>query len=383
MKFPSLQRRTIGLFVAIVPLLLLFIFVVLRSGPLAPIKVTVATVRSQSIAPELFGIGTIQARYTFKVGPTFAGKLKRLEVQVGDVVKSGQVIGEMDAVDMDERISAQQAAINSAVAAITQAEAKQIYAQTQATRYNQLSLFNGTSEEMVSAKRQELAIANAGLVVAKQDLRRLQAEREALMAQKGYLLLVAPVHGLVTKRDVEPGSTAVAGQAVIEIIDPDSIWVNTRFDQITAEGLAADLPATITLRSRASVSVTGYVFRTEPLADPVTEETLAKVAFKSTPVPLPPLGELAEVTVQLPELAAAPTIPNAAIRTLNNQRGVWKLAAGKITFVSLKFGRSDLAGNVQVIEGLNTGEQIIVYSEKTLTANSRLKVVEHLTKATP
>ncbi|WP_371194640.1 efflux RND transporter periplasmic adaptor subunit [Glaciecola sp. SC05] len=383
MKFPSLQRRTIGLIVAIVPLLLLFIFVVMRSGPLAPIKVTVATVRSQSIAPELFGIGTIQARYTFKVGPTFAGKLKRLEVQVGDVVESGQVIGEMDAVDMDERISAQQAAINSAVAAITQAEAKQIHAQTQATRYNQLSLVNGTSEEMVSAKRQELAIANAGLVVAKQDLRRLQAEREALMAQKGYLLLVAPVHGLVTKRDVEPGSTAVAGQAVIEIIDPDSIWVNTRFDQITAEGLAADLPATIILRSRASVSVIGYVFRTEPLADPVTEETLAKVAFKSTPVPLPPLGELAEVTVQLPELAAAPTIPNAAIRTLNNQRGVWKLVAGKIRFVSLKFGRSDLAGNVQVIEGLNTGEQIIVYSEKMLTANSRLKVVEHLTKATP
>lgn len=56
----------------------------------------------------------------------------------------------------------------------------------------------------------------------------------------------------------------------------------------------------------------GHVLRIEPRADAVTEETLAKIVFNAPPVPLPPLGELAEVTVQLGELPAAPTISNAA-----------------------------------------------------------------------
>ena len=102
MKFPRLQRRTLALVAVIIPLLLLFIYVALRSGPLAPIAATVSTVESCSVAPALAGIGTVQARFTYKIGPTVAGRVKRLDVHVGDIVKAGQVLGEMDAVDLDE-----------------------------------------------------------------------------------------------------------------------------------------------------------------------------------------------------------------------------------------------------------------------------------------
>ena len=63
MKFPRLQRRTLALVAVIIPLLLLFIYVALRSGPLAPVAATVSTVESRSVAPALAGIGTVQARY--------------------------------------------------------------------------------------------------------------------------------------------------------------------------------------------------------------------------------------------------------------------------------------------------------------------------------
>lgn len=132
MKFPPLQRRTLALVVIIIPLLLLFIYVALRSGPLAPIAATVSTVESRSVAPALAGIGTVQARFTYKIGPTVAGRVKRLDVHVGDIVKAGQVLGEMDAVDLDDRVSAQQAAIKSSEAALRQAAAKETFAQTQA-----------------------------------------------------------------------------------------------------------------------------------------------------------------------------------------------------------------------------------------------------------
>ena len=90
MKRFTLQRRTLALLAVIVPLLVLFAYVALRSGPLAPVAVTVVTVESRAIAPALFGIGTVDARYTYKIGPTLAGRVQRLDVHVGDVVKAGQ-----------------------------------------------------------------------------------------------------------------------------------------------------------------------------------------------------------------------------------------------------------------------------------------------------
>lgn len=59
-----MQRRTLALLVVVVPLVALFIYVVLRSGPLAPVAVTVATVKQQAITPSLFGIGIVEARTT-------------------------------------------------------------------------------------------------------------------------------------------------------------------------------------------------------------------------------------------------------------------------------------------------------------------------------
>ena len=65
MKVPHLQRRTLALVAAIVPLAALFVYVVLRSGPLAPVAVTLDTVRSRAVAPALSGIGTVQVRYIY------------------------------------------------------------------------------------------------------------------------------------------------------------------------------------------------------------------------------------------------------------------------------------------------------------------------------
>ncbi len=383
MKFPPLQRRTLALVVVIVPLLVLFAYAALRSGPLAPVAVTVAAVESRTIGPALFGIGTVQARYTYKIGPTYAGRVKRLDVHVGESVKAGQVLGEMDPVDLDSRLGAQQAAIKSAEAALLQAEARQAFAQTQAGRYEQLLAIRGTSEENAATKRQELAVANAAHGAAREDASRLRAELEALRAQRGNLRLVAPVAGLVTTRLAEPGTTVVAGQAVVEVIDPGSLWVDTRFDQISAEGLAAGLPARIVLRSRRGQSLPGRVQRVEPQADAVTEETLAKLVFDTQLSPLPPIGELAEVTVQLPELPAAPTIPNAAIRTVKGQRGVWKLTGDNLSFAPVTLGRANLDGHVQVEKGLAPGDRLVVYSEKALTASSRIHVVDRLRGVSP
>jgi len=379
-RFP-LRGRALALVAAIVPLLILFIYVGLRSGPLAPVAVTVTSVTSEAVSPALFGIGTVEARHTHKIGPIFAGRIRRLDVQVGDQVKAGQVLGEMDPVDLEDRGRSLEAAVRRAEAVLREAEARHAFASTQAQRYDELYVSRSVSEELRGTKRQELQIAAAARAVAQAEVVRVRSDREGLGVQQGSLRLVAPVDGLVVAREADPGTTVVAGQAVVELIDPSSLWMNVRFDQISAAGLRRDLPAQIVLSSRSGQPLKGHVLRVEPKADAVTEETLAKVVFDTQPESLPPLGELAEVTVNLPALPAAPTVANAALRRLGEQTGVWKLVDGDLQFVPVKLGASDLNGRVQVREGVAVGDQVVTYSEKTLTAKSRIKVVDHIAGA--
>ncbi|MEW6333351.1 MAG: efflux RND transporter periplasmic adaptor subunit [Thermodesulfobacteriota bacterium] len=397
MRIRSVNRRMLALLAVLIPLLALLVYVALRSGPLAPIPVTVTTVESRSIAPALFGIGTVEARHTYRIGPTIAGRIKRVEVQVGDRVRAGQLLGEMDPVDLDDRIAAQEAALKRAGSAVQAAEAqvreslaRPTYAEKQAGRYEQLLHAQSVSEEMVEGRRQESQVAEAGLAAARanldaarQELARIRSEREGLIQQRANLRLVAPVGGLVAARNAEPGTTVVAGQSVVEVIDPATLWIHVRFDQLRVSGLRAGLPVQIVLRSQGGHPFTGRVLRLEPMADAVTEETLAKVVFDALPKRLLPIGELAEVTVAMPGLPVAPVVPNAGVRRVDGRLGLWLLDEEKLRFAPVRVGATDLDGRVQILEGIRAGERVVVYSQRALGSRSRVKVVERLEGVSP
>lgn len=373
-----ISRRTLAIVAVLVPLAGLLGFVALRSGPLAPVAVTLVKVEERALRPAIFGVGNVEARQVHRIGPTAPGRLLRLSVEVGDAVKVGQLLGEMDPVDNDDRLRSQEALVRRTAAMLDDATARHAHAATQARRYEQLFAEKATSEELLAARRQDLQQASATLAAAREDQARAQSDLQALRAQRASLRLVSPVNGVVTSREIEPGTTVVAGQAVVEVIDPKSLWVNTRFDQVSAGGLSAAQPARVALRSRRGQILDGQVLRTELRADAVTEELLAKVSFKTVPQPLPPIGERAEVTVYLPDLPEGPVIPNAAVQRLGKQVGVWVAQGESLAFVPVKLGRADLDGHVQVLDGLKAGDAIVLYSEKALSERSRIHVVERL-----
>lgn len=388
-----------GLSIGVVLLLMLGLlaYVALRAGPLAPVAVRLATVEQQAISPSLFGIGTVQARFTHKIGPTAAGRVKQVAVQPGDFVKAGQLLGEMDPVDLNDRIGALEASrrraeanLLAAQAQLAEAGARATFAQTQAQRYEQLLAARSVSTEAADVKRQELQLAQASLAAvranldaSRQELVRAGAEHDGLVRQRANLRLVAPVNGLVTRRDADSGTTVVAGQAVVEVVEPSSLWINVRFDQQRARGLAASLPAQVVLRSQGGQPLAARVLRVEPVADAVTEEVLAKVEFNQLPKVLPPIGELAEVTVTLAAHAPMPVVPNASVQRVDGRLGVWLVDAGALRFAPVRTGTGDLDGRVQILEGLDGGEQVVVYSYKTLDADSRIKVVDQIIETKP
>jgi HlyD family secretion protein len=396
MKLPALWSRRLGLGLLGVLLLAALAYVVMRSGPLAPTRVTVVKATEGPLAPALFGIGTIEARRAYLIGPTTAGRVRKLLVDVGDAVTAGQWLAEMDPVDLDERAAALDASMARAGSTIAAAQAqrqdalaKQELAAINARRFVELGTQNFISAGAVEAKLQERTSAEAGvsaadanLAAARQDLQRLAAERAGLRQQRDNLRLLAPSSGVVTSREAEAGSTVLAGQAVLRLIEPASLWVRVRLDQGRSAGLAAGLRAQIVLRSNPSQPHAGHVARVEATSDSVTEERIALVSFDALPAGLAS-GELAEVTLVLPATAAALLLPNASLKRQGEQLGVWQVQGKGLRFAPLRVGQSSLDGQVQVLDGLKAGDEVVVYSEKELAAGSRIQVVETLVARSP
>ncbi len=404
MKLKSLLSRRVGLGLLGLLLLGALAFVVMRSGPLAPTRVTVIEVTEGRLTPALFGIGTVEARRSYLIGPTAAGRVRKVSVDVGDAVKAGQLLAEMDPVDLDERLAALDASIaraGSAAAAVEaqrkDALAKRELAAINARRYVDLGEKNFISAGVVEGKLQEqtsadaaVSGADANLAAARQDLKRLAAERAGLLQQRDNVRLLAPSDGVVVSRDAEAGSTVVAGQAVLRLIEPSSLWVKVRFDQGRSAGLAPGLQAQIVLRSNPSKPIAGKVSRVEAISDSVTEERVAQVAFDSLPAGVS-VGELAEVTLAMPPQALALLVPNASIKRrvdpsgpqAGEQAAVWLLEGNSLRLAPVRLGQSSLDGRVQVLGGLKAGDRVVVYSEKELVTGGRIKVVDRLTGPAP
>ena len=396
MKLPRPSPRQVIVIAAVLLLLAGAAVVARRSGPFAPVRVTVTQPVQADVAPALFGIGTVEARRSYLVGPTTAARVLRVLVDVGDPVKAGQLLAEMDPVDLDARGAAARAAAarglsaqRSAEAQVADARSRQALAAAEAARYQDLLRQNFVSSSVVDSKQQalksadaQLAAADAALAAARQDVARLGAEQQALGQQRANLRLLAPADGVVTAREAEPGSTVVAGQAVLRLQQPGSLWVTTRFDQARATGLAEGLPALIRLRSAPERALPGKVLRVEPVADSVTEERIAQITFDA-----PPAGvstkEMAEVTVALPVVPKARVLPNAALKTHQGRSGVWLLDGERLRFAPVRTGARGPDGAVQVLDGLPADARVVVYSERALSADTRVRVVERLAGTAP
>ncbi len=408
----STLSRRVGVGLAVLAVLGAMGWVLTRTGPLAPVKVTQVAVAQGTVSPRIMGIGTVEARRGWAVGPTAAGRVLRVLADVGDHVQAGALLAEMDPVDLDARVQALDAARARAVSAqqtaqaqVADATARRVLAQANWQRNQDLARQSFISAGALEGRQQELASAQAALQAAQsgvagagQDVARLQAERQALVQQRGTVRLLAPAAAVVTARDVEPGTAVVAGQAVLRLVDPDSLWVKVRFDQGRAAGLAQGQAAQVVLRSQAHTPLAGRVARLELLADAVTEERLAQVTLEAG-MPLgASVGEMVEVTVQLPLPPAGLVLPNASVQRQRGQTGVWRLAASGLQWVPVAVVATGLDGRVQVRPAdtpadppagaggagagdtapLAEGDRVVVHSQKVLTAGTRVQVVDAL-----
>jgi HlyD family secretion protein len=387
--------KSIFVTIGVIALLIVIVLIVIRNGPMAVPGVTLASVETADLSPQVFGIGTIEARRAYVIGPTAASRVLRVLADHGDRVKAGQLLAELDPIDLDERMSSAATAIQRAASVVQGAEAqlrettsRSTVAAASATRYDGLRQQGFVSQEAADLKRHEANAAaaarqsaQAALDAARRDVVRLESDRAGLSKQRALSRLTSPIDGLVTAREAEPGSTVVAGQAVLRLINPDSLWVKARIDQGRAGGIAIGQPAQIVLRSQPQAQFAGKVARIEVNSDSVTEERLIQLTFDQPPPGLS-VGELIEVTIQLPMTRAALALPTAAIHRLGQQTGVWRIEGGKTVFASVKTGIQTLDGRTQVLDGLKQGDTVIHHTPQELREGMRVREVQSIAVGT-
>lgn len=377
--------RRLLLLVGAVALLAAFAWLFSTRGPLAPVGVETVVVTTADLQPEVYGIGTVEAQHAYAVGPIQAGRVLRVLVDQGDRVRAGQLLAEIDPVDLAPRTEAAASAVararqaaQAAQAQVTEAESRARIAQANSARYQALQRQNFVAQEMADTRAHEataahaaLAAAQANAMAAQRDTRRAEAELRAIERLRSSLQLSSPIDGVVTTREAEPGATVVAGQAVLRLIDPARLWVRARVDQARAEGVAVGQAADIVLRSASSTALPGRVARIELQSDALTEERIVNVAFDPAPSRLY-LGELAEVSIHQPGARAVRVLPRAALVRHGGRTGVWRIEAGRARFQPVHPG-IETNGQVQIVSGLEVGDRIIAYSARQLDDGVRVR----------
>ncbi len=369
-----------------------FLWFITTQGPLAPVKVTTTTLQTSTLHADVFGVGTVEARHSYTISPVMTGRISRLTVDQGDTVQTGQLLAEIDPVDLNERLTGSRRmtarvsyVLAAAEAQLGEAQSRHKTASATYQRYVELRSRNFVSQEMLDARLHEknsadaaLTAANANLAAAKEDLKKTSSDTEGIVRLLKQTRLTSPVNGTVIARHTEPGNIAAAGTPVLQIADTKDLWIRTRVDQQQAGGLRVGQQATIVLRSRPQNHLAGTVARIDLVSDSVTEERIVNVSLAEG---LSHLGENAEVTIALSAVDMARSLPAAAIKQINQQCGVWLLQNGQARFHAVKTGITTRDGRIQIMEGLSPQDEVIVYSQQALSEGLKLKLVRELVKS--
>jgi RND family efflux transporter MFP subunit len=357
------------------------VWVALRAGPMAPVSVQTATAQARLLAPALSGSGELDVRQRERIGSRVPGRVLGVHVDVGDVVVEGQLLLELDPVDLDAKVQAQQGAVQRAQEQIAlaqaqqrQAEARQAFAQAKRTRHRLLSERALVSTEALEEVEQaaqvaaaDLDVARAQLGQAEAELQRVRAELAALEAQREDLRIQ------VLARRVDPGSTVQSGQTLLELADPADRIVLARFDQRAAAALAVGDTVEVRARSLGSI-LQGRVERIELVADAITEERQARISLPPD-VDLP-LGERVELQVATQATPVEVAVPASGLVVDAGRTGVWVVEDGRARFAVVESGLRSADGWIEIRSGLEPGASVVSYRPRPLREGQTLDVRE-------
>lgn len=332
-------------------------------APQEPVRsVKVMTVGMDSIRSSPEFAGEVRPRVESRLGFRVAGKIVRRQAEVGQTVKPGQVLAQLDPQDL--RLAAD--AARAQVAAVS---TNFDLAAADFRRYSALK-----EQNFISGA--ELERRETTLKAAKAQLDQARAQLASQGNQAGYATLVADVAGVVTAIEAEPGQVVTAGMPVVRIAQdgPRDVVFSVPEDKVAAirPGSAVDVRVWA-----ANATLPGQVREVAASADPVTRTYPIKVSLDVSAAPA--LGATVYVTPRALSHEGAPAIklPTSALRKEGSGTAVWVLDRASMTVKSqpVQIGGAD--GNEAVIaSGLQPGMLVVAAGVHVLSPGQKVAIYQ-------
>lgn len=296
--------------------------------------------------------GSLRHHNSVRIYTQEEGRVTRLPYYEGDAVRAGDVILELDGTLLE-------AALRKAVAVRREAEAN-------------LKRLTRLVERRV-ASEDELLRAQTTLEVAK-------AEESTLKTRLGYTRVQAPFDGIVTERMVESGDIVNRHAHVLTVVDPSSLITELEVSELLVPHISPGDTVSVRIDALGTIDFRGVVKRVHPVLNPVTRQGVVEVELNPVPAHAQ-AGQFVRVTFSTEALNRM-VAPFAALRRDREGEFVFRVNDEKAERVAVRSGRR-LADQVEMLDGLEPGDQVVVRGFLGLSAGKRVTPVDMQDPAAP
>lgn len=371
--------------------------------------------------------GNIEAVYVSSLYARTNGYVKRRLVDIGDKVRAGQLLAEIESPEIDQELAQaraaasqtraayeqakanvveSQAAVAQSQANLEQAKANQEIAQTTDSRWSRLvakgvlpkqegdekrTTYNARQAEVAAAQasirtaQASVAARQAGIDAAQANIAAAEANVSRLQQMVSFERVIAPFDGIITERKVERGDLVTAGSAsaqshLFTIAQADVLRIQVQVPQAFAAEIQNGQSAQVAVRGQGQTVVTGKVVRSSNSLNGESRTLLTEIQVDNRQGALLP-GMYAEVEFVLPRTRSMVIVP--ADTLVVNGNGTRVITVGgdqKAHYQTIQIGR-DLGPEIEVVSGLQGGEQLVSNPVDSLVEGQPVQVHPNPVKA--
>jgi RND family efflux transporter MFP subunit len=327
------------------------------AGARAPMTVDMAPASRATIAEELTVVGNLIGQATVDIVPKVAGRLETVNVRLGDSVRQGQVIAQVDDREVREQVRQAEASFEVARATIRQREADLKFAETNLERSRNLygrQLLPRQSLDDAEARYQAGA---AQLDLARAQFEQARARLDELRIALGNTRIVSPVNGFVGSRQLDPGAYASASAPIFSVVDIGVVRLVANLVEKDLRRVAAGTPARVDVDAFPGETFQGRVARLAPVLDPATRTAQMEIEIPNPAYRLKP-GMYARVALLVAKRDNALVVPRNAILDIEGRRGVFVDNGGRAAFQPVEVGLQD-DRQAEILSGLRERQKVV------------------------
>lgn len=328
-----------------------------RGGPRQPMTVDTAVASRHEIVDYVTVVGNLIGETTVDVVPRVAGRIESISVQMGDRVARGQEIVQIEDRELRQQISQAEAGLAVNKANVQQRRNDERVRLTTLERQRDLFAKGLNSQQNLEDAEAQYNAATSQVLVAESQQQQTEARISELKITLSNTVVVSPVDGFVSRRNLDPGAFAGANTVILSVVDIGTVRLVASLVERDFKRVRAGVEAQVTVDAFPGEQFRGRVSRVAPVFDPATRTASMEIEVPNPGFRLKP-GMYARVQLTVERRPSALTVPRNALVDYDGQRGVFLVEESVARFVPVTTGLQD-PGQVEILDGLTDGQRVV------------------------